>query len=80
MHIFCHCFIVQYQTIFSSNYFKSTCQDFAEYFPFLSSGLGASMPTFVGLSVRRSLEKVSKIVKNQEFALEQKTKVNEYVE
>ena len=37
---------------------------------FLSSGLGASMPTFVGLSVRRSLEKMSKIVKIQEFALE----------
>ena len=42
------------------------------------------MPTFVGLSVRpsvrRSLEKMSKIVKIQEFALEQKTKVNEHVE
>ena len=47
---------------------------------FLSSGLGASMPTFVGRSVRRSLEKMSKIVKIQEFALEQKTKVNEHVE
>ena len=52
--------------------------------PFLSSGLGASVPTLVGwlvcLSVRLSLEKMSKIVKIQEFALEQKTKVNAHVE
>ena len=38
------------------------------------------MPTFVGLSVRWSLEKMSKIVKIQEFALEQKTKVIEHDE
>ena len=38
------------------------------------------MPTFVGRSVRPSLEKMSKIVKIQELALEQKTKVNENVE
>ena len=38
------------------------------------------MPTFVGPSVRPSLEKMSKIVKIQELALEQKTKVNEHVE
>ena len=43
------------------------------------------MPTFVGLSVgpsvRRSVSgKMSKIVKIQEFALEQKTKVNVHVE
>ena len=47
---------------------------------FLSSGLGASMPNLcrsVGPSVSR---KMSKIVKIQEFALEQKTKVNEHVE
>ena len=42
------------------------------------------MPTFislsiVGQSVRRSLEKMSKVVKIQEFAIEQKTKVNEHV-
>ena len=42
------------------------------------------MPTFVGRLVRqsvgRSLEKMSKIVKIREFALEQKTKVNEHIE
>ena len=38
------------------------------------------MPTFVSLSVGRSLEKMSKIVKIQEFALEQKTKDIVHVE
>ena len=38
------------------------------------------MLTFVGRSVCRSLEKMSKIVKIQEFAQEQKTKVIEHDE
>ena len=47
---------------------------------FLSSGLGASMPTHVGLSVCLSLEKMSKIVKNQEFGLHLKIKVVDLLE
>ena len=55
-----------------------------EEFCFLSSGLGASMPTLVGRSVGwsvcLSLEKMSKIVKNQEFRLHLKTKVVDLLE
>ena len=65
-----------------------SCRFFTCYGGFLSSGLGASMPTLVGRSVGRSvglsvclsLEKMSKIVKNQEFRLHLKTKVVDLLE
>ena len=55
-----------------------------QFLQFLSSGLEASIPTLVGwsvcLSVRLSLEKMSKIVKNNSFGLHEKTKVIDHLD